>query len=88
MSQKSSRLLSCLNIIIIKIDKYSTYVKFLSGDTSFHSLNNTSIYDIFKDNFINYFLKIVLKKRLLQYLKYFQYVNTVNYVLKSQKSDA
>jgi len=88
MSQKSSRLLSCLNIIIIKIDKYSTYVKFLSGDTSFHSLNNTSIYNIFKDSFINYFLKIVLKKRLLQYLKYFQYVNTVNYVLKSQKSDA
>ena len=88
MSQKSSRLLSCLNIIIIKIDKYSTYVKFLSGDTSFHSLNNTSIYDIFKDNFINYFLNIVLRKRLLQYLKYFQYVNTVNYVLKSQKSDA
>lgn len=88
MSQKSSRLLPCLNIIIIKIDKYSTYVNYLNGDTSFHPLTKTSIYDIFKDNFINYFLKIVLKKRLLQYLKYFQYVNTVNYVPKSQKSDA
>ena len=88
MSQKSSLVKQCLYLNIITIYKYSTYVNYLSGDTSFHSLNNTSIYDIFKDNFINYFLKIVLKKRLLQYLKYFQYGNTVNYVPKSQKSHA
>ena len=88
MSQKSSLVKQCLYLNIITIDKYSTYVNYLNGDTSSHPLTRTSIYNIFKDNFINYFLKIVLKKRLLQYLKYFQYVNTVNYVLKSQKSDA
>ena len=88
MSQKSSLVKQCLYLNIITIDKYSTYVNYLNGDTSFHPLTKTSIYNIFKDNLINYFLKIVLKKRLLQYLKYFQYVNAVNYVLKSQKSDA
>jgi hypothetical protein len=88
MSQKSSCLLPCLNIDIIKIDIYSAYVNYLSRDTSFSPLTEFNIYNISKDNFINYFLKIVLKKRLLEYLKYFQYVNTVNYVLKSQKSHA
>lgn len=88
MSQKSSLAKQCLYLNIITIDKYSTYVNYLNGDTSSHPLLNMSIYCIFKDNLINYFLKIVLKKRLLQYLKYFQYVNTVNYVPKSQKSHA
>lgn len=88
MSQKSSLVKHCLYLNIIKINKYSTYINYLNGDTASHPLNKMSIYDIFKDSFINYFLKIVLKRRLLQYLKYFQYVNTVNYVPKSQKSDA
>lgn len=88
MSQKSSLVKHCLYLNIIKINKYSTYVNYLNGDTSFHPLTRTLFYNIFKDSFINYFLKIVLKKRLLQYLKYFQYVNTVNYVPKSQKSHA
>ena len=88
MSQNSSFVKQCLYLNIITIDKYSTYVNYLNGDPSFHPLTKTFIYSIFKDNLINYFLKIVLKKRLLQYLKYFQYVNTVNYVPKSQKSDA
>jgi len=88
MSQNSSFVKQCLYLNIITIDKYSTYVNYLNGDPSFHPLTKTVIYSIFKDNFLNCFLKIVLKKRLLQYLKYFQYVNTVNYVPKSQKSDA
>ena len=88
MSQKSSLVKYCFHLNIITIYKYSTYVNYLNGDTSFCPLTRTSIYCIFKDNLMNYFLKIVLKKRLLQYLKYFQYVNTVNYVPKSQKSDA
>ena len=88
MSQKSSLVQQCLYLNIITIDKYSTYINYLNGDTSFHLLTKANIKDIFEDNLINYFLKIVLKKRLLQYLKYFQYVNTVNYVPKSQKSDA
>ena len=88
MSQKSSLVKHCLHLNIITVSKYSTYVNYLNGDTSFHLLARTRIYNIFKDSLINYFLKIVLKKRLLQYLKYFQYVNTVNYVPKSQKSDA
>jgi len=88
MSQKSSLVKQCLYLNIITIDKYSTYVNYLNGDTSFHPLTRTRFYSIFKDSLINYFLKIVLKKRLLEYLKYFQYVNTVNYVLKSQKSHA
>jgi len=88
MSQKSSLVKQCLYLNIITIDKYSTYVNYLNGDTSFHPLTRTRFYSSFKDSLINYFLKIVLKKRLLQYLKYFQYVNTVNYVPKSQKSDA
>ena len=88
MSQKSSLVKHCLYLNIIKIDKYSRYANYLNGDTSFHPLTRTRFNNIFKDNFMNYFLKIVLKKRLLQYLKYFQYVNTVNYVPKSQKSDA
>ena len=88
MSQKSSLVKHCLYLNIIKIDKYSTYANYLNGDTSFHPLTTTRFNNIFKDNFMNYFLKIVLKKRLLQYLKYFQYVNTVNYVPKSQKSHA
>jgi hypothetical protein len=88
MSQKSSLAKQCLYLNIITIDKYSAYVNYLNGDTSSHPLTRTSIYDIFKDNLINYFLKIVLKKRLLQYLKYSQYFNTVNYVPKSQNSDA
>lgn len=88
MSQKSSLVQQCLYLNIITIDKYSTYVNYLNGDISSHPLTKMSIYNIFKNNLINYFLKIVLEKRLLQYLKYFQYVNTVNYVPKSQKSDA
>ena len=88
MSQNSSFVKQCLYLNIITIYKYSTYVNYLNGDTSFHPLTRTRFYSIFKDSLINYFLKIVLKKRLLQYLKYFQYVNTVNYVPKSQKSDA
>ena len=88
MSQKSSLVKHCLYLNIITIYKYSTYVNYLNGDTSFHPLTRKRFYHIFKDNLISYFLKIVLKKRLLQYLKYFQYVNTVNYVPKSQKSHA
>ena len=88
MSQKSSLVKHCLYLNIIKINKYSTYANDLNGDNSSHPLTKTSIYDIFKDNLINYFLKIVLKKRLSQYLEYFQYSNTVNYVPKSQKSHA
>jgi len=88
MSQKSSLVKQCLYLNIITIDKYSTYVNYLNGDTSFHPLTRTRFYSIFKDSLINYFLKIVLKKRLLQYLEYFQYSNTVNYVPKSQKSHA
>ena len=88
MSQNSSLVKHCFHLNIITIYKYSTYVNYLNGDTSFHPLTRTRFYSIFKDNFLNCFLKIVLKKRLLQYLKYFQYVNTVNYVPKSQKSDA
>ena len=88
MSQKSSLVKHCLYLNIIKINKYSTYVNYLNGDTSSHPLTRTSIYDIFKDNLINYFLKIVLKKRLLQYLKYSQYFNRLTVVPKSQKSNA
>lgn len=88
MSQKSSLVKHCFYLNIIKINKYSTYVNYLNGDSSFHPLTRTRFYDIFEDNLVNYFLKIVLKNRLLQYLKYFQYGNTVNYVPKSQKSDA
>ena len=55
MSQKSSLVKHCLYLNIIKINKYSTYVNYLNGDTSSHPLTRTSIYDIFKDNLINYF---------------------------------
>ena len=88
MSQKSSLVKHCLYLNIITIDKYSTYVNYLNGDTSFDPLTRKRLYAIFKDNFINYSLKIVLKKRLLQYLKYYQYFNSLIVVPKSQKSDA
>ena len=88
MSQKSSLVKHCLYLNIITIDKYSTYVNYLNGDTSFHPLTRTRFYNIFMDSLINYFLKIVLKKRLLQYLKYFQYLNKLIVVPKSQNSDA
>ena len=88
MSQKSSLVKHCLYLNIITIDKYSTYVNYLKGDTSFHPLTRTRFYNIFKDSLINYFLKIVLKKRLLKYLKYFQYFNKLIVVPKSQNSDA
>ena len=88
MSQKSSLVKQCLNINIIEINIYSAYVNYLSRDNSFSPLARVNILITFIDNFRNYSLKIVLKKGLLQYLEYFQYSNTVNYVPKSQKSDA
>ena len=88
MNQKFSYLLSCLNNNIIKINIYSTYVNYLSRDTSFSPFTEFNIYNISKNDFRNYFLKKVLKKGLLEYLEYFQYSNTVNYVPKSQKSHA
>lgn len=88
MSQKSSLVKHCFYLNIITIINYSAYVNYLNGDISFHPLNRTRFYDIFKDNLVNYFLKIVLKRRLLQYLKYSQYFNSLIVVPKSQKSHA
>lgn len=88
MSQKPSLAKQCLHLNIITIDKYSTYVDCLSRDISFSPLTRVNIINISKDNLINYFLKIDLKKRLLQYLKYYQYFNRLIVVPKSQKSDA
>jgi hypothetical protein len=88
MSQESSLMKQCLNINIIEINIYSEYVNYLSRDNSLSLLTRVNILNIFTDNFRNYFLTIVLKNGLLQYLKYFQYINTVNYVPKSQKSHA